>query len=552
MPSFIIKEGVERAPHRSLLRAVGVKDEDFKKPFIGIANSYSEIVPGHYHLRELVEYVKKGVREAGGVPFEFNTIALDDGIAMGHVGMKYSLPSREVIADSVEIMAIGHQFDGLITVSSCDKITPGMLMAVARLNLPAIMLTGGPMRAGNYKNKKVGLIDVFEAVGSYKAGKIPLQELLEIEEVACPGPGSCSGLFTANSMSILVETLGLTLPYGGTALAESEERKRIAYEVGKKAVELVKKGVKARTFLTRESFLNAIAVDMALGGSTNTILHLLAAAKEAGVELSLDDFDEMGRKVPHIAPIYPGGPFMLEDLHEAGGVPAILKAIKDKINLNLPTVSGLKIKDIVEMASIKNREVIRSVENPVHKTGGIAILKGSLAPKGAVIKTAAIGENYYFKGKAVPFNSEEEAFGAVIRNKIEPGSVIVVRYEGPKGGPGMREMLDITSAVVGMGIDDKVALVTDGRFSGGTRGPAVGHVSPEAYDMGPIALVEEGDVIEIDVKNRRIDLLVDENELKRRASKWERPSPKTSSSFLLRYASLVTSSDQGCILRRPL
>ncbi len=549
MPSSIIKDGAERAPHRSLLRAVGVRDDDFKKPFIGIANSYSEIVPGHVHLRDLVEYVKNGIREAGGVPFEFNTIALDDGIAMGHSGMKYSLPSREVIADSVEIMAMGHQFDGLVTISSCDKITPGMLMAIARLNLPSIMLTGGAMKAGSYKGKKVGLIDVFEAVGSFKAGRINENELLEIERVACPGAGSCSGLFTANSMAILVESMGLSLPYVGTSLAESDEKKMLAYETGKRIVELVKKNIRARTFMNKDSFMNAIAVDMALGGSTNTILHLLAAAYEADVPLSLDDFDLMGKKVPHIAPIYPGGRFMIEDLHEAGGVPALMKALNNYINTEVITVSGLTIRQIISHAEIKDRNVIRTPENPVHKTGGIAILRGSLAPNGSVIKTAAIGDDYYFKGKASPFNSEEEAFEAVIRGKIGEGRVIVVRYEGPKGGPGMREMLDITSAVVGMGIDDKVALITDGRFSGGTRGPAIGHVSPEAWEMGPIALVEEDDIIEIDVKNRKLDVNIDKEELKKRSSKWKRPDPKTTSRFLLRYSVQVTSADKGCVLK---
>ncbi len=549
MPSSIIKDGAERAPHRSLLRAVGVKDDDFKKPFIGIANSYSEIVPGHVHLRDLVEYVKNGVREAGGVPFEFNTIALDDGIAMGHFGMKYSLPSREVIADSVEIMTMGHQFDGLVTISSCDKITPGMLMAVARLNLPSIMLTGGAMRAGSYKGKKVGLIDVFEAVGSFKAGRISENELLEIERVACPGAGSCSGLFTANSMAILVESMGLSLPYVGTSLAESDEKKMLAYETGKRIVELVKQNIRARTFMTKESFINAIAVDMALGGSTNTILHLLAAAYEAEVKLSLDDFDLMGKKVPHIAPIYPGGRYMIEDLHEAGGVPALMKALSNYINKEAYTVSGLTIGQIISNAEVKDHEVIRTPDNPVHKTGGIAILRGSLAPNGSVIKTAAIGDDYYFKGKASPFNSEEEAFEAVIKGKIGEGRVIVVRYEGPKGGPGMREMLDITSAVVGMGIDDKVALITDGRFSGGTRGPAIGHVSPEAWDMGPIALVEEDDIIEIDVKNRKLDVMIDKRELEKRSQEWKRPDPKTTSRFLLRYSLQVTSADKGCVLK---
>ncbi|MGC8661572.1 MAG: dihydroxy-acid dehydratase [Nitrososphaeria archaeon] len=550
--SKAVKEGINKAPHRSLLRADGLRDEDFKKPFIGIANSFTEVVPGHVHLRELVEYVKEGIKAEGGMPFEFNTIAVDDGIAMGHVGMKFSLPSREVIADSVEIMVMAHQFDALVTLSSCDKITPGMLMAAARLNIPTVMVTGGAMKAGVYKNKKVGLIDVFEAVGKYNSGEMSEQEVLEIEKVACPSAGSCSGLFTANTMAILIESMGLALPYGGTALATSDQRKAIAIESGRTVVKLFRNGITARKFMTRDSFRNAIAVDMALGGSTNTILHLMAAANEAGVNLTLDDFNEIGSRVPHIAPIYPGGPYMIEDLHEAGGVPAIMKSIKDKLNLDLPTVSGKSIREIIDGTPIKNPDIIRDVSNPVHKSGGIAILKGNLAPNGSVIKTGALREKYRFAGKAAVFDSEEDAFKAVVSGNVGPGHVIVIRYEGPKGGPGMREMLDVTSAVVGMKIDDRVALVTDGRFSGGTRGPAVGHVSPEAWEGGPIALVKDDDIIEIDVSNRSITFNVSGDELKARKERWIRPELKTNSPVLIRYSYLVTSSDKGCIMRKDL
>lgn len=548
--SSAVKEGISRAPHRSLLRADGLKDDDFKKPFIGIANSFTEVVPGHVHLRELVEHVKDGIKAEGGVPFEFNTIAVDDGIAMGHAGMKFSLPSREVIADSVEIMVMAHQFDALVTLSSCDKITPGMLMAIARLNIPSVMVTGGAMKAGVYKNKKVGLIDVFEAVGKYNSGEISEQEVLEIERIACPGAGSCSGLFTANTMAILVESMGLALPYGGTALATSEQRKKIAFESGRAVVKLFRKGITSRQFMTRDSFRNAIAIDMALGGSTNTILHLMAAANEAGVDLSLDDFNEIGQMVPHIAPIYPAGPYMIEDLHEAGGVPAIMKSIRNNLKLDLPTVSGMKIGQIVESAAINDPEIIRGEKNPVHKNGGIAILKGNLAPNGSVIKTGALRENYRFSGSAAVFDSEEDAFRAVIGGKIQPSHIIVIRYEGPRGGPGMREMLDVTSAVVGMKIDDRVALVTDGRFSGGTRGPAVGHVSPEAWDGGPIALVRDGDIIEIDVPNRTINLKVSDRELNVRRESWVRPRIKTDSPVLIRYSHLVGPSDRGCVMRK--
>ncbi|MGC9191485.1 MAG: dihydroxy-acid dehydratase [Conexivisphaera sp.] len=547
-----VKEGPERAPHRSLLRATGLGDEDLRKPFIGIANSYSEVVPGHVHLRQLVEQVKMGVREGGGVPFEFNTIAVDDGIAMGHSGMKYSLPSREVIADSIEVMANAHRFDGLVLLTNCDKITPGMLMAAARLDLPTIVVTGGPMAAGLWRGRKVGLVDVFEAVGSYRAGRMGLQELEEIERVACPGPGSCSGLFTANSMAVISEAAGLALPYTATALAVSAERKELARRAGRRIVDLVREGLAFSRFLTRASLENAIAVDMALGGSTNTVLHLLAIAREAGLELSLDDFDEMSRRVPHVAPVYPGGPYMMEDLHAAGGVPALMKSISRFLHLDAVTVSGRTVGEIIGEAQVKDREVIRGPENPVHREGGIAVLRGTLAPRGAVVKTAAIaGENLRFRGRARVFDSEEEAYGAIVGGLVSKGDVVVIRYEGPRGGPGMREMLSPTSAIVGMGLASDVALVTDGRFSGGTRGPCVGHVAPEAAVGGPIALVRDGDPILIDVPGRRIELEVAEEELEERRRSWRPPAGPRGHGVLSKFASFACQADEGAVLRCP-
>mgnify|MGYP001772652699 CR=1 FL=1 len=546
-----VKEGPERAPHRSLLRATGLGDDDFRKPFIGIANSYSEVVPGHVHLRQLAEQVKMGVREGGGVPFEFNTIAVDDGIAMGHSGMRYSLPSREVIADSIEIMANAHKFDGLVLLTNCDKITPGMLMAAARLNLPTIVVTGGPMAAGIWRGRKVGLVDVFEAVGSYRAGRMSAEELEELERVACPGPGSCSGLFTANSMAVISEAMGLSLPYSATALAVSAERRDIARRAGRRIVELVRQGLRASDFITRKGLENAIAVDMALGGSTNTVLHLLAIAREAGVDLSLDDFDRIGRMVPHVAPIYPGGPYMMEDLHVAGGVPALMRSISRFLHLDARTVSGMTVGEIVSSASIRDPSVIRGPENPVHQEGGIAVLRGSLAPRGAVVKTAAIlTENLRFRGPARVFDSEEDAYRAIVGGEISKGDVVVIRYEGPRGGPGMREMLSPTSAIVGMGLSSDVALVTDGRFSGGTRGPCIGHVAPEAAVGGPIALLRDGDMIYIDVKARRLDVELSEDEMERRRKEW-RPPAKALSGVLSRYARLACQADEGAVLRCP-
>ncbi len=550
MESRRVKEGAERAPHRSLLRAVGLRDEDFEKPFVGIANSYSEIVPGHIHLRKLVQYVKKGIKDAGGVPFEFNTIAVDDGITMGHEGMKYSLPSREVIADSVEIMMKAHALDGIVMLSNCDKITPGMLMAAARLDLPSILITGGPMKAGRFHGKKVGLIDVFEAVGEYEKGKMKYCDLLEIERTACPGPGSCSGLFTANTMAILSEAMGLSLPYSGTCPAESSQRRELAYKTGVRVVELIREGCNFRQFMTRKNFENAIMVDMALGGSSNTVLHLLAINSEAEGDLKLDDFDIISRTVPHLTPIYPGGEYMVEDLHRAGGVPALMLNLKSKLNLQNPTVSGKTVGEILNKAQILDSNVIHSIDDPVHPSGGIAILRGSLSPEGAVMKTAALKDNdFVFEGSSKVFDGEEKAFDAIINGHIEKGSVLVIRYEGPKGGPGMREMLSPTSAVVGMGLDKYIALVTDGRFSGGSRGPAVGHVSPEAVVGGPIAVVKDGDMIKIDVPKRRLDLLVDREEVEERKANWKYYGKKMKSKFLLRYSRDVSSASIGCILQ---
>ncbi|MEM3402953.1 MAG: dihydroxy-acid dehydratase [Nitrososphaeria archaeon] len=549
MESERIKNGANRAPHRSLLRAVGLNDEDFDKPFIGIANSYTTIVPGHVHLRDLVQHIKKGIIDAGGIPFEFNTIAVDDGIAMGHEGMKYSLPSREVIADSVEVMARAHAFDGLVLLSNCDKITPGMVMAAARLNLPSILITGGPMKAGKHKGNKIGLIHVFEAVGEYEKGKIRYKDLLEVERRACPGAGSCCGLFTANTMAILCEAMGISLPYSSTAPSQGWERERLAYNTGKQIMYLVNNSVNIRKFMTKESFENAIMVDMALGGSTNTILHLMAISKEAETKISLEDFDRLSHIIPHISPIYPGGEFMVEDFHKAGGVPALMKSIREKLHTNMPTVLGKTVGAILEKAKINNKDIIRSFDSPVHPTGGLIILKGTLAPEGAVMKVSALKtKDYTFEGTAKVYDSEEEAYEAIINNKVEKGNVVVIRYEGPKGGPGMREMLSPTSAVVGMGLDEDIALVTDGRFSGGSRGPAVGHICPEAASGGPIALVEEGDLIKISVANRIIDLLVGKGELEDRRRKWVYHGPKTKSKFLLRYSRSVKSANEGCVL----
>ena len=550
MRSDRIKKGVERAPHRSLLRALGFSDDELKKPLIGIANSFNEIIPGHIHLRNLVEAVKAGVLSAGGVPVEFGVIGVCDGIAMNHEGMKYSLPSRDLIADSIEVMAMAHAFDGLVLVTSCDKITPGMLIAAFRLNIPAIIIAGGPMLTGKYKGKEVNLISAFEAIGRVKKGDMSEEELSELEACACPTCGSCAGMFTANSMNCLSEALGLALPGNGTIPAVYSDRIRLAKETGKKAVELVKKNLTPKKLVNKNSFLNAIAVDMALGCSTNTVLHLLAIAHEAGVDLSLKDFDEVSKKTPVLAKLIPAGPHSVPDLHHAGGIPAVMKELSklNLIDLSAKTVSGLTVGEIIKKAEVRNREVIRPVEDPYYKEGGIAVLYGTLAPKGAVVKTSAVvPQMLRHSGPARVFNSEEEAYSAILNGKIKPGDVVVIRYEGPKGGPGMREMLSPTSAIAGMGLSESVALVTDGRFSGGTRGACVGHVSPEAQEGGPIALVEDGDIIEIDIPARRIDLKVPEEVLAERRKRWKPPRKKISG-ILKKYQALVSSSDRGAIV----
>ncbi len=549
MISDVVKKGITRAPNRALIKACGYTDEEINKPFIGIVNAYSEIVPGHIHLRNLAEAVKHGVYAGGGTPFEFNVIALDDGIAMGHEGMKYSLPSRELIADSVETMAKGHGFDGLVLIPSCDKIVPGMLIGAVRLNIPFIVLTGGPMLPGEFQGKKYDLIDVFEAVGAYQVGKVTEEEVYALETYACPGPGSCSGLFTANSMACIVEALGLSLPYCATVHAVDSEKVRLAKKTGEKIVELVKKNIKPRDILTKEAFENAIMVDLALGGSTNTILHMLAIANEIEKDfITLDDFDRLSDEVPHIASIRPAGKYYMADLHRAGGIPAVMKVLESKVN-DVYTVSGKTTKEIISSVKYIDHEVIRPIDNPVHKEAGLRILRGNLAPNGAVVKIGAVNpEMYVHKGPARVFESEEDAIKAILNRKINKGDVVVIRYEGPAGGPGMREMLSPTSALMGMGLGDSVALITDGRFSGGTRGPCIGHVSPEAMAGGPIALVKEGDIISIDMINKRLDLLISEEEFEKRRKEWKRPEPKIKTGWLARYVRFVSSADRGATL----
>ena len=549
MKSDNIKKGIQRAPHRSLLRACGLDDEDFKKPFIGIANSFTDIVPGHIHLRDLVEFVKDGIIAAGGVPFEFDTMAVCDGISMNHEGMKYSLPSREIIAATVESMTKGHAFDGLVLIPSCDKVVPGMIMGASRVNVPSIVVTGGPMDSGRYKGKNVDLITVFEAVGANSAGKMSEDEVYELERCACPGAGSCSGLFTANTMACISETLGLSLPTCATTHAKTEENNNIAFESGKQIVQLVKDDIKPSDILTQEAFNNAIAVDMALGGSSNTALHIPALASEVdGVDVDLELFDEISRKVPHIALISPAGEDTMMDLHLAGGIPAVLKTLEDKIDTSQLTVTGKTIKENLETVENKNTDVIHPLDNPVHEDGGIAILKGNLAPNGSVVKKGAVADNLmHLKGPAKVYNSEEEVTKAIFDHEISEGDIVVIRYEGPKGGPGMREMLNPTSALAGMNIKD-VGLITDGRFSGGTRGPCIGHVSPEAVENGPIAAIQNGDIIEIDINKRLIHVELTDEEIEKRLKEVKHPESDVDG-WLALYQKLVHSADTGAILR---
>jgi len=542
MRSDAIKQGVERAPHRSLLKALGLTDTDISKPFIGVANSYTNIVPGHVHLRQLAEAAKEGIISAGATPFEFNTIAVCDGIAMGHEGMRYSLPSRELIADSVEIMAQAHRLDGLVLISNCDKVTPGMLMAAARMNIPAISLTGGAMASGNIGGKQVGVTDVFEAMGRVYANKMNEKDLARLENTACPGCGSCNGMFTANTMACLTEALGMSLPGCATTLANSAKKQRIAKETGAQIVKLLKENVTPSEILTPEAFENAVAVDMALGGSTNSVLHLSAIAKEAGTTLSLAKYDEIGRRVPHLCSMVPSGPYDMEDLDNAGGIQALMKELKAMLHHNALTVTGRKISDNFEEAEVLDREIIRTLANPVHVAGGIAILTGNLAPNGAVIKTIAVSPKMLkHAGRARVFDSEREAVEAMRKKQVQPGDVIVIRYEGPIGGPGMPEMLVPTATISGMGLSESVALITDGRFSGATRGPCIGHVAPEAAVGGPIAVLRDGDVVEINVPERRLDVKIHDAELRKRMAEWKPKAKKITKGYLSRY--VPTSSE---------
>jgi dihydroxy-acid dehydratase len=550
MRSDQVKKGIERAGNRALLYAAGVTKSALNKPFIGIASSFTDLVPGHISMRDFERAIENGVSAGGGVPFVFGLPAICDGIAMGHSGMHYSLPSRELIADAIESVAEAHKLDGLILLTACDKITPGMLMAAARLNIPTIIVTAGPMLTGRYKMRKLDLVkDTFEAAGAIRAGKITEEELNCLEENACPGAGSCAGLYTANTMSCLTEALGMSLTDCGTALAVSAKKKRIAYASGERIVALVKENILPRKIMTRNAFINAITVDMAIGGSSNTALHLPAISHEAGIELSLDDFDGISRKTPHITNLRPSGEHFLEDLEYAGGVPGVLNVLKDRLQSS-DTVNGKNVKDIAKDGIVFDSNIIRNLDNPYHKEGGIAVLKGNIAPDGCVVKQTAVSQKAQkLSGFAKVFDSEEAAMSAIMAGKIKSKDVVVIRYEGPKGGPGMREMLSPTSALTGMGLSDSVALITDGRFSGGTQGPCIGHISPEAMEGGPIALLKDGDTIDIDIPARMINVKLSNDELARRKAAWRAPEPKVKSGWLARYARMVTSANTGAVLK---
>ncbi len=550
MRSDKIKKGLERAPHRSLLFATGLPREEIDKPFIGLISSFTDSVPGHIGFRDLERAIEKGVHSGGGYCFMSSVPGICDGIAMGHQGMHYSLPSRELIADIIESVVEATCFDGLVLLTNCDKFTPGMLMAAARLDIPAVVVTAGPMISGRYKTKRLSLVrDTFEAVGRCQAGEISEDEVSKLEMEACPGPGSCQGLYTANTMSCLTESMGMSLPGCATALAVSSKKRRIGYESGLKIVDLVNKGITTRQILTQAAFENAIRVDLCLGGSTNTVLHLPAIAHEAGIELELELFDKLGKESPQLTSIRPGGEDFMEDLEYAGGIPGVLNVLKDRLSDNIST-SGKKIKEIAQNGEVFDNDVIRPLNNPYKKEGGIAILRGNLAPDGAVVKQSAVSKNALnFTGTARVFNSEEEGMKAIMKKEIKSGDVVVIRYEGPKGGPGMREMLSPTAAIAGMNLSDSVALITDGRFSGGTRGPCVGHISPEAMAGGPIALIEEGDKISINIPERKIDLLVSDGEMKKRREAWKAPEPKIKKGYLARYQKLVTSANTGAVLK---
>jgi len=553
MRSDVMKKGIARAPHRSLLYALGLTKDEIERPLIGVANSANEIIPGHMHLNSIAAAVKAGIRSAGGTPLEFGTIGICDGLAMDHTGMKYSLGSRELIADSVEVVAMGTPFDGLVMITNCDKIVPGMLIAAMRLNIPTIVVSGGPMLAGDASGKKLGVDNVFEAVGGFKSGRMTQEELELIEACACPGAGSCAGLYTANSMNCLTEALGIALSGNGTIPAVFSDRLRLAKQAGFTIMDRVRDGLCPRDIMTREAFYNAITLDMAVGGSTNTALHLPAIAYYGGVRVSLDDFDQISRSVPHLCNLAPAGPDHMEDLHRAGGISAVMHELSkgNHLNLKAKTVSGKSLGALIKHTPVLDHEVIAPIDKPRHASGGLTVLKGNLAPQGSIVKSAAVvPEMMVHEGPARIFESEEEAVEAILGGRIREGDVVVIRYEGPRGGPGMREMLTPTSTIAGMGLDRSVALITDGRFSGATRGASIGHVSPEAAAFGPIAAVKEGDRIEINISEKRLTLKVDKNELEKRLDvirkKGERP-PNIDSGYMFRYSKMVSSAAEGAV-----
>ena len=549
MRSDRIKKGIERAGHRSLLYATGITREGLNMPMIGVATSFTDLIPGHIGMRDLERFIEKGVHAGGGWPLFFGLPGICDGIAMGHRGMHYSLPSRELIADIVESVATAHAFDGLVLLTNCDKITPGMIMAAARINIPTIVVTAGPMHSGNFRGQRVHLISAFEAVGKVKKGEMSEADLAELEMCACPGPGSCQGMFTANTMACVTEAIGMSLPGCATALAVSGEKRRIAFNSGKRIVGMVKEDLTPRKIMTKNAFENAIRIDMALGGSTNTSLHIPAIAYEAGIELPISIFDAISRKTPHICNMLPGGQHYLEDLDAAGGIPGVLSRFASVLKES-PTVSGKSIVQLAKAGRVRNADVIRPIDKAYHREGGIAVLSGNLAPNGSVIKQTAVSEKMMrFEGTAIVFDSEDDAMAAIMGGRIKAGHAIVIRYEGPKGGPGMREMLSPTSAIMGMGLGESVVLITDGRFSGGTKGPCIGHVSPEAAEGGPIAVVKNGDKIVLDIPNRKLEVKLSKAEIKKRLATWKPREPKIKSGWLARYAKVVTSANTGAIVK---
>lgn len=550
MRSDKIKKGIQRTPNRALIYALGISNKEMKQPFIGIASSFTDLVPGHENMRDLEREIEKGIHSGGGVSFIFGVPALCDGIAMGHLGMHYSLPLRELVADSVEAVTMANQLDGLVLLTNCDKITPGMLIAAARLNIPCIVVTAGPMLAGIYQGKRRSLVrDTFEALGNYQAKKISLKELQELEINACPGAGSCQGMYTANTMACLTEVMGMSLPGCASALAVSAKKKRIAYESGLRIVEMVKDNINSNKIMNYNAFYNAIVADMALGGSTNTVLHLPAIAYEAGINLDLKLFDKISKEVPHLVNLRPAGEFFMEDFDYAGGIPALLLRLETKLKDN-PTCFGESIKKIAKNSQVLDSEVIRPLSRPYHQEGGIAILYGNIAPDGAVVKQSAVSKKALrFQGRARVFNGEEQAMQAITKKEIKKKDVVIIRYEGPRGGPGMREMLFPTSALVGMGLAEDVALITDGRFSGGTRGPCIGHVSPEASADGPIAILQDGDIIEIDIPKRKVNVLLSAHEIQQRFKNLKHPQPKINKGLLARYSRMVKSANTGAIIQ---